>query len=552
MFVVFRGIVADPWLIGLLIVSAVLFSWQLAWGLPNGNSSWAADAIGPVTSLGIVYRSFAEWNSGWYYFKYPLGYPFLLFLVTSPYLAWQYVSGAWTSPATEYPYGFADPEHALFVMAMIGRGLNVLFALGVVAVTYGIGRRLLGLWPARVGAFLVATAYPVIYYAHTTNLDIGYLFWLLLALYAAIVARDSDRWLPWATLGAAAAMAVSSKEQGFAFLLPLPVMALAGRVRARGLAEIWSRPALAMAGSAVAVVLLANNILFNPMGFVGRIAFLLGHPLEPVSVRLAPVEFALWKGAKEWVYVRQLWDGLESTLGAPAVCLSLVGVGLAMARRRTAALWLLIPSLSQYYVSLRGLDLITVRYLLPISVVLALLAAAALVESYRWWPSARWRASVVAVSLAVCALAAGRALETLWLFETDARYQAERWMETHAAPDSAVEYYQKDTYLPRFRGSLHGRRIPIAERTVAGLARRDPAYIVLSSASRKSIAHIWNPDWRETRELLQPIPEAAELLEKLEGGDLGYRQVASFSQHPVTLRLRITSLAPEIQIYARQ
>ena len=80
---------------------------------------------------------------------------------------------------------------------------------------------------------LVATAYPIVYYAHTTNLDISYCFWLILALYAAIVAeRAAARWLPWAALGVAAAMALSTKEQGFAWLLPLPFMALAVRVRA--------------------------------------------------------------------------------------------------------------------------------------------------------------------------------------------------------------------------------------------------------------------------------------------------------------------------------
>ena len=42
-------------------------------------------------------------------------------------------------------------------------------------------------------------------------------------------------------------------------------------------------------------------------------------------------------------------------------------------RRPRAAVWLLVPSVAQYYLSLRGLELITVRYLLPVTVVALIL-----------------------------------------------------------------------------------------------------------------------------------------------------------------------------------
>ncbi len=550
----FRTMRIDPWLAGILLMAIPLFVFQLSWGLPNGNSSWAADAMGPVTTLGIVKRSFSEFNSGWYYFKYPLGYPYLLVLVAAPYLVWLRVSGAWSAPSSKYPYGFEDPEHALWMISMSGRLLSVAFALGVVAVTYGIANRLLGKWPARLAAFWMATAYPIIYYAHTTNLDIGYLFWLLLALYAGIVAAQSDEALPWVTLGVAAAMAVSSKEQGFAFLLPLPLLAIGSRMRSRGAAVLWSSGVVAMAVSAIATALLANNVLFNPLGFVARLAYLLGKPLEPVSVRLAPVEFALWKGAKEWVYVRQLWDGVESTLGWPVVFLGIAGLVMVLLRYRRAALWLLLPAASQYYLSLRGLDLITLRYLLPISATVAILAGVAISDLYGWAGDSPRRRLVSAIALLTCALALARGVETHWLFATDTRYQAEEWLAEHAAatPGADVfEYYQKETYVPRFRGEPEGRFVPMKNRSIDELVARNPTGVVLSSASDKSIAHIWNPDWRETRDLLKPVPEARRLQEALQSGELGYRVAATFKQEPRLLRLRITSLAPEITIYVR-
>src|SRR4030095_2743452 len=112
--------------------------------------------------------------------------------------------------------------------------------------------------------------------------------------------------------------------------------------------------------------------------FAGRLAYRLGHPFPGVQARLAPVEFRVWKGAKELVYVRHLWDGLSSSLGL--LLLALAGLGAITAwRRPRAAVWLLLPTLALYYLSLRGLELITLRYLLPISVVALVLVAALLV-----------------------------------------------------------------------------------------------------------------------------------------------------------------------------
>jgi len=550
--VTLRGARFDPWLAGILGLAGVLYSFQLSWGLPNGNSSWAADSIGPITALGVIRHSFAEWNSGWYYFKYPLGYPILVVLAASPYLIWLLATGGWRSPTSAYPYGFEDPERALFVMAMLGRCQNVLFALGVVAVSYGIARRLLGLWPARVAAFLLATAYPFIYYAHTTNLDISYTFWLLLALYAAIAASESSGIRSWVVLGVSAAMAVSTKEQGFAFLLPLPILALGWRMTANGVAELWSRRSLAMATAAVATVVVANNIWFNPLGFVARIAFLLGRPLEPVAVRLAPVEFGLWKGAKEWVYVQQLWDAVESTLGAPVVCVALVGLVAVVLCHRAAAVWLLVPAAAQYYLSLRGLDLITLRYVLPISAIVAILAGYMLTEAYRMAGTRPWRVAPLVLGGMLAVLSLARAIDMHWVLYGDPRYRAEAWIQEHGRPGEVVEYYQKETFVPRFTGVVRGQNIEMNERSIEAFRARRPWGAVTSSASIKSIAHGWNPDWRETRDLLKPVPRAREFHDALKSGELGYREAATFRHDPVLLRLRITSLAPEIKVYVRE
>ena len=77
------------------------------------------------------------------------GWPFLMVLASAPYLAFLFATGAWRHPVAEYPYGFANPERTLFVLAMIGRLLNVGFAVGTAALAYGIADRLVGRAAAR-------------------------------------------------------------------------------------------------------------------------------------------------------------------------------------------------------------------------------------------------------------------------------------------------------------------------------------------------------------------------------------------------------------------
>lgn len=538
----------DLWLAGILLVSLVLCVDHLWWGLPNGNASWAADAYGPITVLGVLRRSFAGWNSGWFYFKYPLGYPLELGATYAPYLAYLWVSGGWSHPAPEYPYGFADPERALLVLGLCGRALSVAFTLGSVALTAAIGGLLFGAVAGRLAAWFVATCFAVVYYAHTTNLDAGYLCWLLLAWYCALAAGRSESRRPWIGLGAAAAMAVSTKEQGFAFLLPLPVLAVAGRMGRGALGT--ARGMRWMVGAAGATVLVANNALVNPLGFVKRIAYLLGHPLEPVSARLAPVDFAWFKGAEEWDYLRKTWDGLDSALGTPLLAVAVVGAALVW-RRPRAAVWVLAPAGAYYYLALRSLQVLGLRYVLPLVVVASILAGAVLAEAVtqRRARSGRMLGGIALVGLAILGLL--RAVETDDLLRTDSRYEAEAWMRGNVWPGARVEAYQKAVYLPRFRREISASHVPIGDRSVAGLAARRPDFIVVSSASRKSIFSVWTPDWRTSRSLLTPVPAARDLLHGLESGRLGYRVAATFKQEPRWVRPRITSFCPRIAVYAR-
>ena len=545
----------DPYLLVLLAVSAGLGLFQLTWGLPNGNYSWAADALGPLTVFSIVRRSITPFNSGWFYFKYPLGYPFTLLLSFVPYLGLLLVSGRFRHPVPTYPYGFANPEAALYTMTLIGRALSVATVVAIVALTYGIGRRLLGRPAGILGAWFVATAYPIVYYAHTTNLDAAYLFWLTLALWATVVATQSERRWPYVTLGGAAAMAMATKEQGFAWLLVLPVIlvvyawpalpAQLGPLR-RWWAVLWNPRTRAGLGAVLVTMAIANNAVINPRGLLNRFLNLTGHQLPGVTARLTPLKFSLFKGgAKEWQYVAQLGDVMESTFGLPLLLMALAGAIYLGWQRPRAAFCLLLPAAAYYFVSLRTHDLITLRYTLPLTVIGSLCAGALAAAVFVATPRL---AGVVIVGL--CTLTLVRAVDLDLLLWNDSRYGAEAWLQEHAPVSGVVETYQKPVYLPRFVGLQH-HFVPLEGRSIEGVNERRPDVIVISSAGKKGITHRWNPDWRQGHTLLVQIPAAQEFLDALEHERLPYRRMARFQQQPRLLRMRITSLCPEISIFRR-
>jgi len=196
----------------------------LAWGLPNGNRTWAADSVAPMTPYSVAYHVFAEHgpNSGYFYFKYPVGHQLLLAAVGSPVLAWAALTGNLRSVSTDYPFGMEDPEPVLATLQIAMRLLSVLLSLGLVAAVAGTARRLTSPRAGLFAAVAVLGSYPFLFYQHTTNVELPYLFWAFLALYSVVRASESGASPRWMWLfGLAAAMAVSTKEQivGFVILI---------------------------------------------------------------------------------------------------------------------------------------------------------------------------------------------------------------------------------------------------------------------------------------------------------------------------------------------
>lgn len=539
---------------GLYFIAAIYHS---SWGLPNGNQTWAADSVAPMTPLAVAYKTFAEngFDSGYFYFKYPVGHQLLLAAATAPVVAIAYARGDLSGISADYPFGFAQPEAYLAAMAMIARLLSALFATGIVALVGEIARRAHDRRAGILAALVAAGCYPLLFYAHTSNVETAFLFWAMLALYGAIRGVEDGAPTGLLLMGAAAAMAISTKEQILGFIALLPLVILARHVivaRARsGIARVIPGGAIGGALLAVVVWVGVNAAFFNPSGFLNRIRFLT-HTLPPeVRARYSDYEFPIdfstsWTFADELTHVGKVLAAVVASIGWPAALTALAGFALLALRRRPELLYVLAAAAGYYLVSLRVLKQVELRYVMPWSVLAAIPAGVFLARLIE-----RGRAGSVATT-AVVAFGILYSGEVLRVLATDARYEAEEWMAPYLERGHSVEVYQSWTYLPRWERAPSVHRPATDEMSIAAVRERQPDFIVVSSKGKEGITMYPNPDWRDGRGMMLVREDNLRMLEALEAGTLGYDRVQRFERRLWIPRELITSLNPAIDVYRRK
>jgi hypothetical protein len=560
----------------LLLVSLALNFIGLSWGLPNGNDTWATDALDPMTPLAVAYRLIAEGlNSGWFYFKYPPGHSLLLCGVYAPYLVWLWASGQIGTPTDVYPYGFTDPDRALLVLAMLGRYVSALMTTAAALIWYGACRELLTERAAWFAAWFFATMFPVIYYAHTTNVEAAMIFWMLLALYGAarVYTRANDR-LGMIIFAGASAMALSTKEQAIGLLALVPVVLLAeyGRRRRLGAARaLLPNGWLAGTATAGALFILLNGILINPLGFWHRIQFLTHTLPEHLLQQYAPYYFPISFGgpkdfAGELAQLRDAVNLIGASVGWPLMAVAALGVMIAGWRR--SGQFFLIPAVAYYAITARAMLVLAPRYVLPIAIIVVTFAAIALDRCLGFAQHQKHRGFLSIGIGVLCVFSLMRGVDATRLLLQDTRYAAENWLKVNAADTASIEVYQPATYLPRFPIPEQVAHIAIEERSIARFLSRKPDFVVVSSAGAGNITKEYAADWqssdRQIRGGVSAVPVGASgdvkslefeanrrFLDALQQECLGYHKAARFEARSWIPEPFIPTLAPKIEIYRR-
>jgi hypothetical protein len=243
-------------LLTVLLASACLNGAGIRWGLPS-LLGWAPDELTPVRVMSGARMHFA---SGWHD-AYPAFHFYLLRVLYAPLLAANSDAPEIGSPALErWRRSSGDgTNHALF---LIGRGLSVLMAIGILLCVNFIASELVGSRAGPWAAGVMALSLPFVYYAKIANVDVPFTFWFAVALAGYVVGLRTGQTRAWVVFGTCAALAICTKDQAYGlFVVPWAVLLTSGRHRGAA----WALTA------GVGVFLLAGGVLWNFSGFIAHL-----------------------------------------------------------------------------------------------------------------------------------------------------------------------------------------------------------------------------------------------------------------------------------------
>jgi 4-amino-4-deoxy-L-arabinose transferase-like glycosyltransferase len=462
-----------------------------------------------------------------HYFTYPPLHLVILTILTLPATLLALVRSASLSPPdviaeiTRVPY--------MTIFAVAARLVTDVMAAGIVYAVASIaeelwGRRA-GLWAAAVAALNTV----FVYYAHTSNLDVPYLFWTLLSylwLVRAIVRHEPTRLRGCALF---AVLAIATKDQAYAsFVVALPLAVglwVALDTRPRECVSVVREAAASALGAALLLALI-DGALVNPTGFVARLRFLAG----PASEDHAYYAKSL-AGRARVVFDAARSFGRYYPVGL--VPFVLYGLGLHVTKirgdpaLRVAGLAPALGVLSFTFAFNCVARRTEPRFLLPQSIFVSLYAGAALDSLTR--PASR----VKVAAWILAALIGSRALFDCVAVDVallrDPRYEAEAWLNENVLPGELIEVYGNNAHLPRLPTRARVERVdpsPLSDRSpipgmqeieapYADIDQRRPDWIVMSEG--------WS--WRYQMDL-RPPPGSSLVLSRVQRAmkeDLGGR-----------------------------
>ena len=525
------------WLLGILAYAPGLW-----WGLPVADRRgrvdvWSPDDIAPLAPLTELYNVVVGAGQD-RFLLYPLFHHGLLLLCYAPYLLALVLTGRLAAPSPEYPFGLADPVVAFRTLTVIARCVSVAMAAGIPVIAYRIGLALWDRRTARAAFVLALVPYPMWYYSKTANLDVPVLFWSAAGMlaYVLIVTRGSTvRRFGW--LGAFAALAAATKDQGAAVFLLLPVVLLplhvrtwrAGRVSAVG-------PPAALLGVGGLVYGVASGLALDPSRYLAHLAFL----ASPERRNRAFQAYVHWYPPTPAGVLELLLD-----VGAAIVWfvgpLAVVAAGLAIAWaavvRHRATLALTVPAIGHAVTFLVPIQYFYVRFAMPIMFIVSVLAARGLTLALSRTPSRLGRAALLAVVLSWPAVLSGDLVVQML---ADSRYEAARWLARHAVRTDRVAHCAPLGELPHLDPEIETVRLTSGS-AFASVAALRPELIIVQ------------PDWMSAPEEPHSGSCPTAFYAALEDGTLGYRRVASFHTPSLISRrlLDYPSVNPPVQVFAR-
>jgi 4-amino-4-deoxy-L-arabinose transferase-like glycosyltransferase len=278
-------------------------------------------------------------------------------------------SGHLSTPAPLFPYGLDHPAAELPLLTLAARLPSLLMAAGVVVLALRTGTVLRDARTGRWAALLAALLYPMIFYARTTNVDMGALFWTAagLLVFARCLRGDTTARRLWA-LGLFAALAAASKDANYAAFVPVGALVTWWWVRARvaggasfGAAMVAPLQAGAIAAATYAV---ASGLIFRPSRFQQHLQYVTnGSGTSAFYFRYPPTVNGYLAFAQEFG-----WQFVDA-MGWPLLACALAGLVAWRGADRRLRLWAL-PALSICLLVIVPVRFALLRFVLPVVYVL--------------------------------------------------------------------------------------------------------------------------------------------------------------------------------------
>jgi hypothetical protein len=487
-------------LLALLCLSLFLNFWGITRGLPNIDD-WDPDSIAPLGPL--VYAKRLLFGEMWWE-EYPPFHYMLIAVISAPYIGFLWLTGGIHTPTDIYPYGLTDPETALSAFILITRSVNALMGAALTAIAYKIGKEIFERRTGFITGFLFSCCPLSVYYAHTGNLEVPYLFWSALAVLSLVilVRTPTAKYFAWLGVFTALAMGVKDQAYGLFALVPfaLAVFCLQDQKQG-GPRELLKHGLHGLAGFCVAYVV-ASNMPWNWTGWLEHISYIMG----PSASRYQTYPNTL---AGHFALALHTLAHLANALNIPVFLSCLAGVAYTL-KNRQAFLALLVPSVSYYLTFLSVVLYVYPRFVFPLIFLVVPFAGRALSEL---WETKNKFARFFVTAVLVHSFAYGFFLDLQ--FTSDSRYQAEAWMKQNFVDGTTVGTDAQPAYLPRFPKTVKVSRVSFSNGTIHFAEGESPEYLVLSRAQYR-------------RYRISRLTEPEQKLVALIGGSSGYEVVAAF------------------------
>jgi 4-amino-4-deoxy-L-arabinose transferase-like glycosyltransferase len=159
-----------------------------------------------------------------------------------------------------------------------GRLLSVIMGVGIVFITFLCGREILDEAGAILSSLIAAMMVPLVYYSKTVNLEVPYIFWVVLSFLFFLRILKYHNLKDYLLFSTSAVCAVCTKDQAYGFYVLIPlfiVLSYHSSRRENGdklrlIESLLDRRFLLSSVWALLLFLILHNVLFNADGFLSH------------------------------------------------------------------------------------------------------------------------------------------------------------------------------------------------------------------------------------------------------------------------------------------